>query len=223
MVTQHLSDPVAMWKKLKDLNEQVNPAARFNAYAEFFNIHKKDDESLTSLVSRVEQALHKIRSTRSSTLTVEDLELELSCACLVNALPKEYEAFRSAVLLLGDFTWSTLKEAFAQEQQNRQEHVQVTQAMLASGPAIPSSSKSASCTFCGMSGHTEDSCFRKERAAKQAKADVQRVSEKRRGKGRKGQKAHAAQEEETAEFAGNASALDYTNPHSPLILDAGTD
>ena len=37
--------------------EQVNPAAHFNAYAEFFNIHKKDDESLTNLVSRVEQAL----------------------------------------------------------------------------------------------------------------------------------------------------------------------
>ena len=66
----------------------MNPAAHFNAYAKFFNIHKKDDESLTSLVSRVEQALQKIRST---TLIVEQLELELSCAL------------------------STLKEAFAQE------------------------------------------------------------------------------------------------------------
>ena len=52
-----------MWKKLKEMYEQVNPAACFNAYAEFFNIYKKDDESLTNLVSRVEQALHKIRST----------------------------------------------------------------------------------------------------------------------------------------------------------------
>ena len=115
-----------MWKKLKEMYEQVNPTVCFNAYAEFFNIHKKDDESLTNLVSRVKQALHKIRSTRSPTLTVEQLELELSCACLCNALPKEYESFRSAVLLLSDFTWSTLKEAFAQEQQNWQEHVQIT-------------------------------------------------------------------------------------------------
>ena len=99
MVAQHLMDAAVMWKKLKEMYEQVNPAARFNAYAEFFNIHKKDDESLTNLVSRVGQALHKIRSTRSPTLTVEQLELELSCACLCNALPKEYESFRSAVLL----------------------------------------------------------------------------------------------------------------------------
>ena len=27
MVTQHLSDLVSMWKKLKDLNEQINPAS----------------------------------------------------------------------------------------------------------------------------------------------------------------------------------------------------
>ena len=138
-------------------------------------------------MSRVEQALHKIRSTRSPTLTVEQLELELSCACLCNALPKEYESFRSAVLLLSDFTWSTLKEAFAQEQQNRQEHVQITQAMLASGPSTPSSSRSVICTFCNVSGHTEDKYFRKERAARQAKADAQNTAS-RRGKGRKGQK-----------------------------------
>ena len=196
MVAQHLMDAAVMWKKLKEMYEQVNPAAHFNAYAEFFNIHKKDDESLTNLVSRVEQALYKIRSTRSPTLTVEQLELELSCACLCNALPKEYESFRSAVLLLSDFTWSTLKEAFAQEQQNRQEHVQITQAMLASDPSTFSSSRSVICTFCNVSGHTEDKCFRKERAARQAKADAQNAAS-RRGKGRKGQKAHVAQEEES--------------------------
>ena len=73
MVAQHLMDAAVIWKKLKEMYEQVNPAARFNAYAEFFNIHKKDDESLTNLVSRVEQALHKIRSTCSPSLTVEQL------------------------------------------------------------------------------------------------------------------------------------------------------
>ena len=51
MVAQYLMDAAVMWKKLKEMYEQVNPAARFNAYAEFFNIHKKDDESLTNLVS----------------------------------------------------------------------------------------------------------------------------------------------------------------------------
>ena len=51
MVAQHLIDAAVMWKKLKEMYEQVNPAVRFNAYAEFF---KKNDESLTNLVSRVE-------------------------------------------------------------------------------------------------------------------------------------------------------------------------
>ena len=100
---------------------------------------------------------------------------------------------------------------------------QVNQVVFTSSPTLPSSSQSASCTFCGISGHTENSCFRKEKAAKQARANAQRLCEKRRGKGRKGQKAHAAQEEKSAEFAGNASATDYTNPQSPLISDTGQD
>ena len=65
-------------------------------------------------------------------------------------------------------------------------------------------------------------------ASRQAKEEVKEKQSKRRGKPKgKKTKAHSAVEEadtpQEAEFAGNASSLDYTNPHSPLIPDAGVD
>ncbi|KAL5520685.1 hypothetical protein ACEPAF_2686 [Sanghuangporus sanghuang] len=113
IVQHYMDDPVKMWTELQKINEQDNPAARFNVYDEFFNITKKEDESLTNLVSRVELALHKIRSTHSSTLKLEEFENELACACLIRTLPKDYASFCSAVLLIKEFKWNNLKEAFA--------------------------------------------------------------------------------------------------------------
>ncbi|KAL5521963.1 hypothetical protein ACEPAF_1819 [Sanghuangporus sanghuang] len=229
MVQDYMDDPVKMWTELQKINEQDNPAARFNAYDEFFNITKKEDESLTNLVSRVELALHKIRSTRSSTLKLEEFENELACACLIRALPEDYASFRSAVLLMKEFKWNNLKEAFAQEQQNRQKRIQLQpQAMFTSTSSAvkPISSQGVTCTFCGIPKHTEENCYMKQAASKDAHVRAKKNREEKRRKGRKGQKAHVAQQDESAEsaeFAGNASALDYTNPHSPLIPDAGTD
>ncbi|KAL5532213.1 hypothetical protein ACEPAF_5777 [Sanghuangporus sanghuang] len=229
MVQDYMDDPVKMWTELQKINEQDNPAAHFNAYDEFFNITKKEDESLTNLVSSVELALHKIRSTRSSTLKLEEFENELACACLIRALPEDYASFRSAVLLMKEFKWNNLKEAFAQEQQNRQERIQLQpQAMFTSTSSAvkPISSQGVTCTFCGIPKHTEENCYMKQAASKDAHVRAKKNREEKRRKGRKGQKAHVAQQDESAEsaeFAGNASALDYTNPHSPLIPDAGTD
>ncbi|KAL5520692.1 hypothetical protein ACEPAF_2694 [Sanghuangporus sanghuang] len=112
MVQDYIDDSVKMWTELQKINEQDNPAVHFNTYNEFFNITKKEDESLTNLVSRVELALHKIRSTHSSTLKLEEFENELACACLIRALPEDYTSFRSAVLLMKEFKWNNLKKAF---------------------------------------------------------------------------------------------------------------
>ena len=122
LVQQHMDNPIEMWKALQKLHEQDNPAARFNAFDEFFNISKQKDETLQSLVSRVEHALHKIRSTRKDTLTLSQFEEELACMALVRALPEEFSSFRSALLLLATFDLKTLKEAFIQEQINPQKH-----------------------------------------------------------------------------------------------------
>ncbi|OCB83903.1 hypothetical protein A7U60_g9109 [Sanghuangporus baumii] len=193
IVQDYINNPVKMWTELQKINEQNNPAACFNAYDEFFNITKKEDESLTNLVSRVKLALHKIRSTRSSTLKLEELENELACACLIYAFPEDYASFHSAVLLMKEFKWNNLKEVFAQEH-------------------IPK--------------HTEENCYIKQAASKDAYVRAKKNREEKRRKGRKGQKDYVAQQDksaESAEFAGNASALDYTNPYLPLIPDAETD
>ena len=50
LVQQHMDNPIEMWSALQKLHEQDNPAARFNAFDEFFNISKQEDETLQSLV-----------------------------------------------------------------------------------------------------------------------------------------------------------------------------
>ena len=126
-----------------------------------------------------------------------------------------------------------------QESKNRQpralEQSMALRASAAHSSSFSSTSKSKECSFCGMNGHTPDGCFKMRDFSRQAKEEVKERQAKRSGgRGRKGKgKATANSAEETggtagtgpqsAEFAGNASTSDYTNPHSPLISDAGAD
>ncbi|OCB87434.1 hypothetical protein A7U60_g5339 [Sanghuangporus baumii] len=103
IVQDYMDNPVKMWTELQKINEQDNPAVCFNTYNEFFNITKKEDESLTNLMSRVELALYKIRSTHSSTLKLEEFKNELTCVYLIHALLENYISFHSAVLLMKEF------------------------------------------------------------------------------------------------------------------------
>jgi len=50
-------DPVQMWKKLESVHLQKRPVTRFNAYDALFSIRKEDNESLSSLMSRVDEAM----------------------------------------------------------------------------------------------------------------------------------------------------------------------
>lgn len=69
-----------------------------------------------------------------------------------------------------------------------------------------------------MKNHLEATCYKRRDAMKELKD-----KKKRGGKA----KANAAQEDtestQSAEFAGNASTHDFTNPNSPLLSDAGSD
>ncbi|OCB83904.1 hypothetical protein A7U60_g9110 [Sanghuangporus baumii] len=95
-----------------------------------------------------------------------------------------------------EFKWNNLKEAFAQEQQNRQERIQLQpQAMFTSTSSAvkPISSQGVTCTFCGIPKHTEENCYMKQAASKDAHVRAKRDREEKRRKSRKGQKAHIAQ------------------------------
>ncbi|THH04794.1 hypothetical protein EW145_g5256 [Phellinidium pouzarii] len=116
LVQKYMDDPIKMWGELEKMQHQDNPASRFIAYDQFFSITKKEDESLTALTARVEDALHKMRNSRNSALTLKDFEDELAAVALVRALPMEYSSFRSALLLVTNFDFKTVKDAFLQEQ-----------------------------------------------------------------------------------------------------------
>ncbi len=47
-------DPVKMWAALAAVHLQKRPGARFNAYDDLFSIRKQEDESLQSLMNRVD-------------------------------------------------------------------------------------------------------------------------------------------------------------------------
>ncbi|THG94897.1 hypothetical protein EW145_g8055, partial [Phellinidium pouzarii] len=230
LVQKYMDDPIKMWGELEKMQHQDNPASRFIAYDQFFSITKKEDESLTALTARVEDALHKMRNSRNSALTLKDFEDELAAVALVRALPMEYSSFRSALLLLTNFDFKTVKDAFLQEQKNRQPRaadsaLALSSALKVSTPAKPSS-QSIVCEFCDIKGHTEAQCFKR----RDARESILKQRKEKREKGK--ERANAAQQEtsasaptsvQSAEFAGNASTHDYTNPHSPLLSDAGSD
>ncbi|THH03395.1 hypothetical protein EW145_g6293 [Phellinidium pouzarii] len=171
-----------------------------------------------------------MRNSRNSALTLKDFEDELAAVALVRALPMEYSSFRSALLLLTNFDFKTVKDAFLQEQKNRQlraadSALALSSALKVSTPAKPSS-QSIVCEFCDIKGHTEAQCFK----WRDARESILKQRKEKREKGK--ERANAAQQEtsasasasvQSAEFAGNASTHDYTNPHSPLLSDAGSD
>ena len=108
-------DPARIWTRF---GVSKRPAMRFNAYSDFFSIRKREDESLTTLMARIDQAMQGIRNLRPSAFTIVDLDDELISMALIATLPQEYAAFRSSLLLLEQLDHATLQEAFRNEETN---------------------------------------------------------------------------------------------------------
>ena len=70
-------DPVKMWAALSKVHLQKRPGARFNAYDDLFSIRKQEEESLQSLMNRVDAAIHKIQDLRPKDFTLANLDDEL--------------------------------------------------------------------------------------------------------------------------------------------------
>ena len=113
------SNPVKMWKKLKDIHIQQKPGARFNAYQTLFGVRKHDAESLSDLMGCADKALQDIQALRPSTFTLQDLDNELLSMALIRALPSQYDNFVSSLLLLDSFEIDKLKSAFQNEETQR--------------------------------------------------------------------------------------------------------
>jgi len=54
-------NPVQIWTTLASVHLQQHPGARFNAWDDFFSIWRQPDESLSTLIARIEDGMSKIK------------------------------------------------------------------------------------------------------------------------------------------------------------------
>jgi hypothetical protein len=223
------SDPVAMWTKLESHHRKQRPAARFMAYDQLFSIRKREEESLSSLMVRVDDAMRTIQNLRSSGFTLENLEEELLCMAMIRALPiPEYQPFISSLNILSEFNKAKLQEAFSMEEATRQSRAVVDPvlAQRTSTPTTssPSASTSTNCEFCGRRGHVMANCFKFKAHRTAAQEEVKQDMRKRGGKGQTS--ANQTQETNTTtapvtEFAGNACLSSVSETGSDWCADSG--
>ena len=154
---------------------------------------------------------------------------------LIRSLPADYAAFTSTVVLMQDFSYEKVKEAFILEEHNRQARQQDADQQVALANAAklakfrhnqssfsPSTANNLKCTFCEGTTHTQETCYKyrdfKLKAVQERLEDL--ANKKGQYKSRGGQrnyqnKANASSEianssqqvSPTPEYAGNASAL----------------
>ncbi len=207
-------DPLKMWKALETVHMQKRPGTRFNAYDDLFSIRKREDEDLQSLINRVDDAVHRIRDLRSTGFTLDKLDNELASMTLIRALPDDYNAFVSSLLLRDDLDQIAVQNAFIREDHQRRRRQEESPSI---GSALATSSALAIiCAFCGYTGHTQDVCRQYARAKDQLKTNRNQKGKKSNSKSPPQDTAAAAQ---ITEFAGNASALSTSSSPTPLNLD----
>ena len=225
LIRDFLDDSVGMWKKLKETYAQENAASRFLILDEFLSVSKGADESLTALCARVEDSLQKVRSAHSKELTLASFEEELAMMALIRSLPEEFSNFRSSLLLVpGSLDFKKVKDAFLQEERNRQPRVSEQAAMKASDSSNASkrrfqgSQKVCTHPTCkSKKGHTLENCWTRARELARQADDIEA---RRKGKEKANAAKASGEGEEAAALAGNASTsiLDPSHPCSPLIL-----
>ena len=139
-------DPVKMWLKLEAVHLQKHPGTRFNAYDNLFAIHMKPEETLSSLMNRIDQGIIAIQNLHPDKFTLEKMDQELACMAMIHALPEDYSSFMSATLLLTDLNKEKLQSAFmTEEAQRHHREIIPTAALKASTPA---QTAPKICTFC---------------------------------------------------------------------------
>jgi hypothetical protein len=84
-----------------------------------FSIRKQEDKTLQSLINRVDTAINHIQDLRPKDFTLSNLDDELASMTLIRALPDEFSAFASSLLLLDKLEKSTIHQAFLTEESQR--------------------------------------------------------------------------------------------------------
>ncbi|KAG1787608.1 uncharacterized protein HD556DRAFT_1434386 [Suillus plorans] len=171
-------DPIKIWTTLESTHVQQLPATCFNAWNDFFTIRKRPDESLSTLIARIEEGMAKIQRLRPQDSSkpysrLSDLDAELVSMAMIRALGENYAQFASSLILLKSLDQKELKAAFlAEETQHHQRAdalgVSSSDSALFSAPGAPPSSckcgANAICDFCEKAGHCVHKCFAMQRA-----------------------------------------------------------
>lgn len=159
-IEDFLDDPKRMWDALESIHVQKRPSTRFNTCNALLSISKDENESPPSLTAKIEKAI----------FSINDLDEDLMCMAMIRSLPAEYRSFVSSLVLLPQFDFKMLKEAFILEEDNRKaSHIAsgITAAanLAVSSKKGPNASKSSSpssplsgklvCDFCHMRNHSQ--------------------------------------------------------------------
>ena len=150
LVDSSKDDPVAMWTTLEATYYQKRAGSRFNAYDDLFSIRKMEDESLQSLINRVDESMKNCQALRPKDFDIAALDKELTSMVLIRALPDEYSHFVSSLLLMDKLDKDTVQQAFLTEEIQRR-HCATD---VLSAAAMSAASTSTVCNFCGRSGHS---------------------------------------------------------------------
>jgi hypothetical protein len=105
-------DPVKMWAAPAAVHLQKHPGAWFDAYDNLFLIRKQEDETLQSLMNRVDTAINRIQDLRPKDFTLSNLDDELASMTLIRALPDEFSGLALSLLLVDKLEKSTIQQAF---------------------------------------------------------------------------------------------------------------
>jgi len=197
-------NPQKIWTLLEAAHVSKKPAMRFNAYADLFSIRKREDESLSAVMIRIDQAMQQIRNLRPPVFSITDLDDELQSMAMITSLPSEYDAFRSSIMLLDQIDKKTLQEAFRNEEINRLRSQGNNSSLVSSkalAVATPTPPPAVSCEFCGIPNHTLSQCYKFKAAQQKTKEEVH----SRRRNRRPGAKSAQEEPSTSVESAGNAS------------------
>jgi hypothetical protein len=188
-------DPVKIWTTLASIHLQQCPGARFNAWDNFFSIRKQPDESLSTLIARIEDGMSKINELHpvdpKKPYTITDLDAELICMTMVRSLGEEYSHFASSLMLLKSLDKSELQAVFLAEESQRRRHPEGPRgdAALFTVSTTCHCHPGVTCYFCEQPGH----CTHKCQALKQAKTNA-KANASRSGQGRCPRNANKASE-----------------------------
>ena len=205
---------------LQSVYRQKEPLARFNALNKFLDLQMKPgEESYSQFASRLREKMKIIKALRATTYTIGNFDDEILAAALLRGLPSNQAHLKQVLLMTTTFTFKLIVDALILEEQSTNSTA-VDIANRATTSSLPQSKPNHAdrpkCTYCKKLGHVEAKCWKKEKDEKKKAEEKLTTTTANSAK-------ELAVEEVVVHFAGNASTHNFTNPNTPLIVNASTD